>query len=337
MAGRKLMVLGGQFGSESKGSVAAYTAMAYPFTAAVAAFPPSTGHTAYTWNGVKHVNLAIPVAAIASGIREVFVGPGAIIDPACVIEEWARMGGGKRLNIHENAAVVLPHHAKREKEAGLTRVGSTAKGGAAAQIDRMMRNPDAPAIAREVLKGTPLEQYLVDRDTYNDRLLAHDDVIIEAPQGLGLSMYHGFYPYTTARDSHPYAILSDCGAPMSWAADIEIAWVLRTYPIRVNNRDGSSGQFWAGSEEISFDMIGQKVELTTVTLLPRRIATFSAEQVRYIVRMASNKNSWAALTFCDYLTCEQEVNALINLIEDDCGLPVRMLGYGALPQDYKVI
>ena len=336
MAGRKLMVLGGQFGSESKGSVAAYTAMAYPFTAVVSAFPPSTGHTAYTMGGVKHVNLAIPVAAIAESVREVFVGPGAIIDPDCVIEEWTRMGGNKRLNIHENAAVVLPRHAQQEKDIGLTRVGSTAKGGAAAQIDRMMRNPDAPAIAREVLKGTSLEKYLVGRDTYNERLLDHDDVIIEAPQGMGLSMYHGFYPYTTARDSHPYAILADCGAPMSWAADIEICWVLRTYPIRVNNRDGSSGPFWKGSEEVTFDLIGQKTELTTVTQLPRRIATFSQDQVKYLVAMASNENSWAALTFCDYLESEQHVNALINTIRS-CGLPVRMLGYGPLPQDYKVL
>ena len=337
MKGRKLIVLGGQFGSEAKGAVAAYTAMGYPFTAAVAAFPPSTGHTAYTWNGVKHVNLAIPVCAIADPVREVFIGPGAIIDPSCVSEEWSRIGGnGKRLYIHENAAIVLPHHAMREKDAGLTRVGSTAKGGAAAQIDRMMRDPDAPAIARELLRGTSLEDCLVDRDTYNAALLEHDDVIIEGPQGLGLSMYHGFYPYTTARDSHPLAIAADCGVPMSWMQDLEIGWALRTYPIRVNNRDGSSGPFWEGSVETSFEAIGQSVELTTVTQLPRRVGTFSTKQVEYIVRMASTRNSWAALTFCDYLKSESEVEALIDTIHG-AGLPVRMLGYGPLPQDYKVI
>jgi adenylosuccinate synthase len=333
---KKTMILGAQFGSEAKGSVATFTAHNHPYTAAVAAFPPSTGHTGYTWNGVKHVNLAVPVAALGPSIREVFLGPGSILDPSCVIEEWSRIGGGKKLYIHENAAVVLPHHAMREKDAGLTRVGSTAKGGAAAQIDRMMRNPDAPAIARELLRGTELEQYLVDRDTYSEALLKHDDVIIEGPQGLGLSMYHGYYPYTTARDSHPYAIASDCGLPMSWADQLDIGWVFRTFPIRVNNRDGSSGPFWKGSDEVSFEDIGKEVELTTVTQLPRRIATFSIFQAMYVARMASNERSWAALTFCDYLENEREVEAMANVITH-LGLPVRVLGYGPKLQDYKVV
>jgi hypothetical protein len=124
-----------------------------------------------------------------------------------------------------------------------------------------------------------------------------EHVIVEGAQGYGLSMYHGFYPYTTSRDVSVWQILADCGIPHDLLPtvmdlpDITVIGTCRTYPIRVANRFdthgtqvGYSGPCYDDQLEISFEEIGQKVELTTVTKLPRRIFTFSEKQITEAVR-----------------------------------------------------
>ena len=58
--GRKTFVGGAQWGSEAKGAVVGYLARRHPYTACVAAFPPSAGHT-YKWDGKSIMNMSLPV------------------------------------------------------------------------------------------------------------------------------------------------------------------------------------------------------------------------------------------------------------------------------------
>jgi len=329
--GRKTFVGGGQFGSEAKGSVVGWLARRHPYTAAVAAFPPSAGHT-YIWEGKTIMNIMLPVSVVSPTVREIFIGPGALVDVERLETEIATarsMGllDEKQILIHEHAGVVLPQHSEAEKAASLTNIGSTVKGGMAAHIDKMRRDPNDQWVAREKLKGTSLEKYITTKFDYLRALERHADVMIEGSQGFGLSMHHGFYPYTTARDTTPWAVAMDCGLPWSWASEIETVWVLRTFPIRVNNRTGSSGPAYPDSVETSFEELGQATELTTVTRLPRRIFTFSEQQLEHLRDQCCNTRSWVALTFCNYMDLDERSD-LIDQIER-MGLKVKIVNVGA--------
>lgn len=335
-SGRKTFVGGGQFGSEAKGSVVGWMVRRHPYTAGVCAFPPSAGHT-YVWEGKKIMNIMLPISVVSPKVRELFIGPGALIDPERLEEEIhvarsMRLMDEKELIIHEHAGVVMPEHSQAEKNASLTNIGSTVKGGMAAHVDKMRRDPNDQWVAREKLKGTPLERYVTSRFDYLRALERHADVMIEGSQGFGLSMHHGFYPYTTARDTTLWAVGMDCGLPWSWADQIESVWVLRTFPIRVNNRTGSSGPAYPDSIEISFEDIGQTTELTTVTKLPRRLFTFSQNQLEHLRDQCCNSKSKIALTFCNYIPDYSQVSELITMIEG-MGLPVIITNVGADDSD----
>lgn len=335
--GKKTFVGGGQFGSEAKGSVVGWMARRYPYTAGVCAFPPSAGHT-YVWEDKSIMNIMLPISVVSPTVRELYIGPGALIDPERLEQEiyTARSMGlmdEKQLIIHEHAGVVMPSHAQAEKDASLTNIGSTVKGGMAAQVDKMRRDPNNQWVAREKLKGTPLEQYVTDRFDYLRSLERHADVMIEGSQGFGLSMHHGFYPYTTARDTTLWAVGMDCGLPWSWADQIESVWVLRTFPIRVNNRTGSSGPAYHDSIETSFEDIHQTTELTTVTKLPRRIFTFSESQLEHLRDQCCNGKSSIALTFCNYLPGYEDVENMVKAIKN-AGLSVSIINYG--PDDSQM-
>lgn len=334
--GKKTFVGGGQFGSESKGSVVGWLARRHPYTAGVCAFPPSSGHT-YMWEGKTIMNIMLPISVVGQHVRELFIGPGALIDVERLkieidIAEHMGLLENKRILIHEHAGVVLPQHSESEKTSGLTNIGSTVKGGMAAHIDKMRRDPDDQWVAREKLQGTGLERYVVGKHEYLAALMSHDDVLIEGSQGFGLSMHHGFYPYTTARDTTPWAVAMDCGLPWSWASEIETIWVMRTFPIRVNNRTGNSGPAYSDSIETSFPEIGQPTELTTVTKLPRRIFTFSRQQLGHLRDQCFNEKSQIALTFCNYMEASEK-QELIRSIES-AGTRVTMTNYG--PDDSEM-
>ena len=334
--GRKTFVGGAQWGSEAKGAVVGYLSRRHPYTACVAAFPPSAGHT-YKWDDHTIMNMMLPIAVVSPTVKDIFIGPGALIDPIVLSREIGYATGlglmaGKRILIHEHAGVVTPDHARIEKNMGLTKMGSTVKGGMAAHVARMARNPDDQWVAREKLRGTGLDQYVVSRTAYMEALLRHEEVIIEGAQGFCLSMYHGAYPYTTARDTTPAAVFADCGIPQSWVAHIECAWVMRTYPIRVNNRDGSSGPCYPDQEETSFEALGQAVELTTVTKLPRRIFSLSNQQIAHLRDQCMDENSWVALTFADYVD-EEALDDILTRLKV-MGLNVRLVNHG--PHDSQM-
>lgn len=333
--GRKTFVGGAAWGSEAKGNIVGYLVRRHPYTACVAAFPPSTGHT-FKWEDKTMMNMMLPMSVVSKTVSGVFIGPGALIDPEVLkreIDYAASIGlmAGKRVMIHEHAGVVLPQHAQAEKDMGLTKMGSTAKGGMTAQVDRMRRDQNDQWVAREKLKGTSIENLVVDRFEYMDLLRKHGDVMIEGSQGFGLSMYHGQYPFTTARDTTPFAVFSDCGIPMNWASQIECVWTMRTYPIRVNNRDGSSGPCYPDQHEIKFEDLGKEAELTTVTKLPRRIFTLSDMQIEHLRDQCMDPKSWVALTFADYVP-ENELSGLVRRIQS-MGVKIGLINYGPHEND----
>lgn len=323
------MIIDFQFGSTGKGLLAGWLAKRGNYDTAVCSFATNAGHTYVD----KSRNLTVmtqqlPTAITSSTVKNVLLGPGALIHPRTLFNELERykdLMEGKRLMIHPHAAIVEDYHSDLEIEWGMSRMGSTTKGVGAAAIERIRRVPpkrdweEGPNVAKFRL-GRPgryeLGKYVVSAAEYREALEEAENIIIEGAQGFSLSMYHGFYPYTTSRDVGPWQIAADCGLPFKWASYINIYGTLRTYPIRVNNRDGSSGPGYDDQHELSWSDVGLSPELTTVTKLPRRIFTFSHEQLKQALWHCGQY--WQTnlfLNFANYLNSDAEVEELIAAIE----------------------
>lgn len=305
-----------QFGSTGKGQIAGTLGRKWNPDTAVCANGPNAGHT-YRWTNMttlvesRVMHTVLPVTSILPSVRNVLIGPGAVVDPERLkveLTESKHLLQGKNIIIHPNAAFVFDRH--REAEKVFIKTGSTMKGTAEAVIEKMRRG-QAAAIARHMSSclrdlQAPLGdvQVSADYDAYRQAIDSSDGLLVEGAQGHSLSIHSEFYPYCTSRDVSVHQLLADCQIPRS--KDLYVIGVCRTYPIRVANRFvdgelvGPSGGCYPDQEEISWESIGREPELTTVTKLPRRLFTFSSQQLSEACRLNQPDN--IALTFCDYLT-----------------------------------
>ena len=337
-----------QFGSCGKGLLAGYLAHKLKPDALITAWAPNAGHTFIDAAGVKMVNIAMPNGMVSPSVTRIFIGPGSIINPEIMLSEMERyksMLNGVRILIHENAAVVAERH--REAEAAtMFKIGSTMKGCGEALIEKIKRAPGSNITARDALRNTELAQYVVPAHTYDDEMDRVRIGLVEGAQGFGLSLNQGTWPYTTSRDCTVNQLLSDCSIPANARMSLQTYGVCRTFPIRVSNRYnkdgvqiGSSGPCLPDQQEIPWSTIGREPELTTVTRLPRRLFTFSAEQVRSAMRM--NGIDTVFLNFVNYLKDldggKQEFRRIVAAIEE-CGQDAATIGWlGVGPQVTDII
>jgi adenylosuccinate synthase len=343
------MILDLQFGSTGKGLIAGYIARRWQPTAVVTAWAPNAGHTYIAPNGRKFVHTMLANAIVSPMLDTIMIGPGSLINPGSLLAELEAakdiLNHGCRVFIHPNAAVVTQAH--RDAEAGpMTKIGSTKKGVGEAMIQRIRRNPDDQNIAKVALANSELAPFVVETpDEWTQLLYNNPRILIEGAQGFSLSMYHGFYPYCTSRDVSTAQTLADCGIPFPFAkhCEFEVIGCARTYPIRVANRHDERGKQvgWSGpcywdQREIEWPELGMAPELTTVTKLPRRIFTFSQQQIREALTICGADKVF--LNFCNYCESPEELMSIIDAIEKEglntgAGTRVKYLGWGANDQD----
>lgn len=318
-----IMVVDLQFGSTGKGQIAGTVGRKWQPDTVVCANGPNAGHT-YVWTDGAHtrkiVHTVLPVTSVLPTVRNILLGPGAVIDISKLVGEIDAIPallGDRQLIIHPNASIVTQDHRDREKN--FIGIGSTMKGTAEAVIEKMRRLPGAniaknwaATLEGHSIPGRNFRVY-VNEDAYAAALDSSDRLLVEGAQGASLSMHSRFYPNTTSRDVSVNQIWADCRLParthsQRWAhqGEVQIIGVCRTYPIRVANRlneagdiIGYSGSCYPDQHEITWDSIGREAELTTVTKLPRRLFTFSTKQILESCRY--NGPTSIALTFCDYL------------------------------------
>lgn len=355
-----------QFGSCGKGLFAGYLADKLQPDTIVTAWGPNAGHTFIDRDGEKYTNIMLPNGIIASGrLAQVLLGPGSIINPDILLEEWNRYQRWMepiQLMIHESAAIVLPEHREREAQYGFG-IGSTMKGVGEAVIDKIRRkavNELGNNIAKFQLRGTPLGRFVVSKDVYDMALDTANKVLIEGAQGYSLGINSGFYPYCTSRECSIWQLLSDCGIPAN-GGKLSVYGVARTYPIRVANRFkwvggredcaheqdqngncrfcaadyqqvGTSGPCYEDQRELQWSDLGREPELTTVTKLPRRVFTFSEQQIRQAVRANGIRSVF--LNFANYCKTDAELQEKIDAIQRT-GARVRWLGWGPSINDVK--
>lgn len=330
------VLVGGQFGSEGKGKVAAYLAPEHDL--AIRTGGPNAGHTLE--HEGKYFKLQTIPCSFVNKDCIVAIGAGGLIDLEILFREIKETGlTRKRLLIDPQAGIIDPLHSEAEKELK-ERIGSTGKGVGAAISAKSIRHPNF-RLARDIPE---LKDYLGDVAEYANRFLDEGKkVFLEGTQGFGLSLHHGFYPYVTSRDITAGSILGDAG--ISPRSVQEIIMVIRTYPIRVA---GNSGPL---KDEVDWETVttesGSPVPLlehTTVTKKIRRVGRFDMDLVKRAAMI--NRPTQIALMFADYIdyanyaqeTYDKLTDAskdFVDRIEKETGVPVTLIGTG--PQNKDMI
>jgi len=304
------MIMDFQYGSTGKGLIAGYLAKRGDYDTAICAFSTNAGHTYIDASRNLHVmTQQLPTAITSRTVKNILIGPGAAICATTLIKELDNYSAfllDKRILIHPQAAVVEEYHADFEKADGRTKMGSTAKGVGEAFIERIRRKDDSNTVGNRWSRNHELRYFVATEDEYRRVLWNAENVIVEGAQGYSLSMYHGQYPHVTSRDVTPWQVAADCGLPYKWAPYIKVTGTLRTFPIRVSNRDGSSGPCYPDQREIEWSEVGVAPELTTVTKLPRRIFTFSQQQLdEALFHCGGYWDTQLFLNFANYCSKEQ--------------------------------
>lgn len=314
--GKASFVLGGQYGSEGKGAAAAWTAaelLRHPDAGegkAVRAFDVYTtnagsqsGHTSIH-KGIKKVVYHLPTAPLIAGSGIIYLNAGSIIDVQVLLKEIRDnflILDKCQLFIHPNATVITDEckEAENRPDSAQTKIASTRKGVGEALSRKVLRSG---LLARDCAELKPF----VRRIYLDSRLQSGQSVLVEVPQGNSLSLNGPFYPHCTSRDCTVGQAMSDAGIHPSFVGPSML--VLRTYPIRVGNlysgilsnvQEHSSGDCYPDQVETTWEALGVKPEITTVTGRVRRVFTWSQRQV--IDAMIASRPEFVFLSHVDYL------------------------------------
>lgn len=301
--GKLTVLVGGQYGSEGKGAIAAKIANDYGVHVRVGS--PNAGHTIY-WKGEKHVMQSIPCGWVNEN-ASIVIGRGALLNMKQLMKETKHIENyypdfKGRLFIDPYAGVL---DEKFHQEEGGTegemhrRIGSTGEGVGPARMARLARDPENFRFFKDVCHEYELTQCLCD-NTPNALARWQDsgyNILIEGTQGSALSLLHSNWPYCTSIETNAAGIIAEVGIAPSRVTDVIM--VCRTYPIRVA---GNSGPM---KNEISWEELCARTgvplvpEKTTVTHKVRRIAEWDDNLYKNSVVL--NAPTEIALTFADYI------------------------------------
>jgi adenylosuccinate synthase len=328
------VLIGGQYGSEGKGNVAAYLAPEYDLL--VRSGGPNAGHSVMNDDG-RHVQYHLPSGATVSAARLVLTA-GAVINVEKLIDEIALSDVDyKRLTIDPRAVVITDKHRTSEEDLR-SAIGSTGQGVGMATAGRIIDRGGGCILAEQVEELRP---YLRDSlELLHEVMCSGERVFIEGTQGSGLSLLHGPYPHVTSRDTNASGVLAEAGVPPHKVR--KVIMVVRTYPIMVANPvGGTSGPM---STEITWQEVANRSGLplepllaqehTSTTHRLRRVSEFDWELLRRSTVL--NGPTDIALTFTDQID-KQNLDArrfdqltdptiqLINEIELVTGAPVSLI------------
>lgn len=339
------VLVDGQFGSTGKGVLAAWLAkQAFErevrFDGVISNAGPNSGHTFYHGDE-KHVLKQLPTFAVAFGLMEpapsqlyqipkVYLSAGAIIDPDILFKE-AEKYPFLDIYVHANAAVIFDDDKAAEKHGSVAAVAGTRSGTGQALANKILRDPDA------VWGDFGADRFAMPRNVRTVQHLPIDPrrsrYFVEVSQGFSLGINSQFYPKVTSRECTVMQAIADARIAPKFVARTYM--VARTLPIRVGNVDGhSSGAWYPDQREMSWDEVGVKAELTTVTQRERRIATFSEIQLTEAV--IANQPDFLLVNFRNYLDLAQNsiIDQALRNIKKQTGVDFEVLsGYGPKSDD----
>lgn len=305
------VLIGGQYGSEGKGHVAAYLAKDYDVLVRVGG--PNAGHTVSSSSGLYTYH-HLPSGSKDTNAR-LLLGPGMTIHVKTLLKEIRECNiEPDRLFIDPQAMIIDDDDRESEKSL-VTSIASTGQGSGAAQARRITgRHSDKLKLAKDIeelrpyvgseppYRGSTLNQLEI---AYFQRKL----ILLEGTQGSGLSIFHGVYPYVTSRDTNVGGCLAEAGISPNRIR--RTLMVVRPTPIRVGNPDGgeshTSGPL---KHEVTFEEVAKSAglepeevkgyERTSTTKRARRVSWFEWDQFRRAC--ALNAPTDIVLTFADYIS-----------------------------------
>jgi hypothetical protein len=274
--------------------------------------------------------------------EKMYIGPGAIIElPALLREIEENNIPRKKLGISPNIPILSQIDTDFERGVagfdgtpstnhdGTSKFGSTAHGVGSVMARRALRRPSL-VLAKDVPE---LKDMICDvPGEIINRLLGGQAGMLEIAQGFQLSLLHDkFYPYVTSRNVTTSQALSDMFLPPMFGGNVIINF--RTFPIRINNNkyigpdgvhltwaevqngaphtvfEGNSGYWYPDQEETTWEKITADsespfpiFETTSVTKLPRRVATFSRQNVEEaLVYNSTGKDVFISINFSNYI------------------------------------
>jgi adenylosuccinate synthase len=320
------VLIGGQYGSEGKGQVAAFLAREYDVLVRVGG--PNAGHSVFE-QPEPVIFHSLPSGTLRAPNAQIVIGAGAVVNVETL---WHEINicqlDHKRLTIDPQVMIISDDDIRCEK-GNVAGIGSTGQGVGAAGARRILdRGVDEVQLAKDVEKLKPYVRPA--RDILEDACRQQKKVFLEGTQGTGLSLYHGSYPHVTSRDTTVAGCLAEAG--ISPRRVRRIVMVCRTYPIRVEDPDAEGKTSGPMSQEISWAEISrrsdvplgqlQKSETTSTTKRKRRVSEFDWVLLKKAAEL--NAPTDVALTFVDYLTIknrsarrfEQLTSDTIRFIEE---------------------
>lgn len=323
------VVVGGQYGGEGKGKVAAYLAQRDGVDIACRSGGPNSSHTV-CWKGKTYRLRMMPTAVVANPQIEVYFGAGTLIHIPTLKAEIADTKYSGKLLIDKRAGIITEEIIEQQRaDTRYTTIGSTLTGTGYASAMRCLRTlPLAASVPG-------IENWVCDLTPYLMKALEDQrKILIEGHQGFGLSNYHGDYPYTSSRDSTAASMLAELSlGPVH--KHLRVVLVAKMFPTR--NHQGQLGEEMSladadklGIREYGGGSFGvgdrrRRVAYIDVNLLAS--ATFA------------NSASEIALTGIDYLDhslrdktdvsdLSTEVREIVQRLETKTGKPVRYLSTG---------
>lgn len=320
------VVVGGMFGSESKGRVTAslidrlYRKRPDRRVTCIRVAGPNAGHIVWAVapRDIAEADLSInpskppmmkfamrqiPVGFVQPNCR-LYIGPGSeislpVLEEEINLLEHAGFSVRDRLYISPQATMLEQRHA--ESEAALVgAIGSTGKGIGAARAERIWRRAT-------LAKDSPQLRLLIEerfiRDIHEDINQSFSEtVVIEGTQGFGLGLHAGYYPKCTSSDCRAIDFIAMSGiSPWSRGMNgdsFSVHVVIRPYPIRVA---GDSGPL---ENETTWEELGLAPEKTTVTQKVRRVGHFDPELVKRAVLANGEEATQLHLAMADQLVPE---------------------------------
>lgn len=333
--------VGGQYGSEGKGNIAYHLAHEYDVLMRVGG--PNAGHKVPTEPPYTH--RLLPSGTLANSNALLLIGPGTTLDLAVLMGEIADCAvEADRLVIDSQAMIIEAEDLDAEATLKAT-IASTGKGGGSAAARRIMgrssRLEPPVRLAKDVAELAP---YVGSTASHLEQAFAAGKrVMLEGTQGTLLSLFHGYYPSVTSRDTTSAACLSEAGIGPHRLR--RVVMVVRTYPIRVGNpANASSGHM---SQEIDWDVVAdrsglngndlRRLEKGSVSHTDRRVSEFDWEMLQRASEL--NGATDIALTFVDYLDrsntnarrFDQLAKDTIHFVEEVsrvAGAPVSLISTG---------
>lgn len=323
------IVVGAQWGDESKGLISAYLSAREN---AVAVYRAGTGanaeHGLFLSDEKTYLKVnQLPLGWMLNENCKIRVGSGVAVDPDKLMKELDKYHLHSRIKIDYRCPVITADHIKAEEESkGMESIGSTRSGTGFCRADFVLRK------AHQVREFLPTA-YTFDCGEEINQDAKCDTVIIESSQGTFLSLaVSDDYPNCTSDNVIAPSAMDD--VLLNWKYLKEVVLVVKALPTREGKGD------MGNVSELSIEKIKERgmVEESSIGGVVRRKASgIDFDMLKYAVEI--NGATQIALTFCEHYDIGAKnatrtrdlplsIFSLMNKIERETNVPVTILNTG---------